>query len=148
MEEICGILTSVIRVTVSAKTRCQLSCDIGNPSNNIYRTVTNKLVVCYHYDSTDVLNKAILKEIELKNNYWNTIVRYDSTDTEYEDSPFDRSFFVNKNQAIPFVSSVSERDDDYQIFYINKRAYKIILVEGNGFGSISSFREQNIIFRP
>jgi hypothetical protein len=147
-EDICGISTKVVRVTVRAKTRCQLSCDMGNPKNNIYRTVINKLVVCYQYDSTDILNRAILKEIELKNDYWNTIVRYDSTDTEYGNSHFDRSFFVNKKQFIPFVSTVGEKEGDYQIFYINKGVYKIILVEGNGMGSISSFREQNILFKP
>jgi hypothetical protein len=75
-EDICGISTPVIRVTVTAKTRCQLSCILGDPSKNIYRTVTNKLIVSYGYDSIDKLYKVILKEIELKNTIWNTIVRY------------------------------------------------------------------------
>jgi hypothetical protein len=60
------------------------------------------------YDYSGVLNKAIVKEIERNASDQYTFVKHDSTETEYEDFPLNKSFFSNKNQAIPFIWSGAE----------------------------------------
>jgi hypothetical protein len=145
-EDICGFKTKAVRIKITAKTRVQMSCNFGDPSQNIYDTVANTIHLCYAHDTTNEIRKVVLREIEYyitETEAWAT--RYNNG-KDFSFLPFNKSFFVSEGHIVPFIWTGSERAGDYQVFYLNNRVYKIILIEGNGFGSLSSFTQQNMYF--
>jgi hypothetical protein len=145
-EEICGSMITGIRFTISARTKVQLSCNYGNPSQNLYDTIRNTVYLFYGYDTSGIVHEAILSEIKLYIVEQEEYAKQYNSGRDFSYLPFNKSFFVNKDKIIPFIWSGAERTGDYQIFYLNKRFYKILLMEDDGLGCLSSFAEQNMYF--
>ncbi len=146
IETISGQAVRMNRLTISAKTRVQMSCNYGNPAQNKYDTIEIKLLVSYAYDSTGAILDSMLNEI---NNYveeQETWAKKHNTDNDFTLRPFYKSFFLKDGIATPFIKTMGEKPGDYQMFYVNQHVYKIQLLESNGLGSLSSFVNQNMYF--
>jgi hypothetical protein len=145
-ENICGITTSVVRLTVAARTKVQLSCNLGDPSKNVWDTADNKAFICYAYDTTGEIRRFVVDEIKkyfISQEAW---AKQYNTGNDFSYLPFDKSFYVNDKVAIPFIWSGAEREGDYQLFYLNNQVYKIIGGDCMGMGCLSLFVRQNTYF--
>jgi hypothetical protein len=147
VDTIVGFPVKVTRLTITAKTKVQVSCSYGHPEKNEYKTVDNKVTVSYAYDSTGIIYDSIFSEIKKyvseQEEWANT---YSKGNPDFSYLPFNKSFFIQDSTATPFIWTGAERSGDYQIFYVNKRVYKIKLIESNGLGGLSSFVRQNSYF--
>ena len=146
LENICGQNTKVIRLTVLATTKVQLSCNYGDPSKNIWDTVRSTAYICYAVDTTGLIHNSVINEIKEYVTQQEAWAKQFHSGKDFTYLSFDKSFYVNDQTTIPFIWSGAERPGDYQIFFLNKQVYKIILVESNGFGCLSSLVDQNIYF--
>jgi hypothetical protein len=143
-ENFCGQLSNATRLTILARTRVQLSCNYGDPSQNIYDTVNNKVYLYYSDDSNGALYKAIVGDIS---SYLVEQEAWANTYTKGADIAYlDKSFFVTGGVTVPFIWTGAERIGDYKLFYFNKHAYKIVLLKSDGFGCLSSFIYANMYF--
>ncbi len=142
-ENFCGQVVQSIRLTVLARTKVQLSCNYGDPSKNIWDTVTNKLYIAYCSDTGGIIRKAVIDEIRRYVNDKEAWAKRYESGNDFTYLGFTKSFFVNGNIITPFIGSEAEDFGSYQLFYINNRVYKIALVGANGFGALSLFVDQN-----
>lgn len=146
IDTISGQPVKMIRLTITANTKVQMSCNYGDPSRNKYETIKNKIAVSYAYDSTGIILDSIVNEI---NNYvteqeaWAN--KYNSG-SDFSYLPFNKSVFLKDSIATPFIRTIGENPGDYQIFYVNRQVYKIKLLERNGLGCLSLFVSQNMYF--
>jgi len=147
LDNICGYTIKVIHLTILAKTKVQLSCNYGNPSKSMYDTVQNKVYISYAYDTTGIVHDSIINEIK------QFVTEKAAGTKQYENSNDFRyfflvkSFYVNDEKTIiPFIWTGAENSGDYQMFYLNKQVYKIILADVNGLGCLSEFVDQNMFF--
>jgi hypothetical protein len=145
-EYVSGVTTTALRFTIIARSRVQLSCNYGDPSTNDYDTVTNRVYISYGYDPTGSIKSAVYGDIERYVNDQEAWAKQYNSGPDFTYLAFNKSFFVNGDQIIPFIWSGAERSGDYQIFYFESQFYKIELAEGHGFGSLSEFVDQNMYF--
>lgn len=147
-ENFCGqIIPKTVRLTVSSKTKVQLSCNYGDPSKNAYGIVTNEVYIYYAYDTTKTIYDSVLHDIKMYVAEQEEWAKEYNRGKDFSYLPFNKSFYVNNKTVIPFIWTGAENKGDYQLFYLNRQVYKIVLFkENNGMGSLSSFVEQNMYF--
>ena len=146
VENICGQLVKAIRLTVLAKTKVQLSCNYGDPSKNIYDTVKNKAYIYYAFDTASLLHNSVINEITEYVRQQEAWAKQYNSGKDFTYLGFNKSFYVNGETIIPFIWTGAENPGDYQLFYLNKQVYKIVLAERNGLGCLSLFVDQNLYF--
>ena len=146
--DICGLSVKVAKLTIKAKTEIQTSCVWGNPSLNTYDTIDNKLYLYYSVDTTKMIYQVIRNDIANYATERESWARQYKTSNDFSLSVYNKSFFVSDTTYIPFIWTGAENPGDYQLFYINGQVYKIVLAERKkgGFGSLSSFVDQNVYF--
>lgn len=146
MDTISGQPIKMARLTITAMTKIQMSCNYGHPSKNEFKTTKNKVAISYAFDSTglvlDSIYSAIHKYVEIQETW---AEKYNSGN-DFSALPFYKSFFLKDSVATPFIWTGAENPGDYKLFYVNKQVYKIQLLERNGLGCLSSFVAQNMYF--
>ena len=148
IDTLYGCVTPMHQWNVQAESEVQVSCDYGDPSKNQYKKVKNNFAVSYTYDSTGTIYDSLLMEIGryiTEQEEWSSKCPQPTTDFTY--LPFNESFLVHGPVISLYLWSGSERSGDFNIFYINQRVYKIELLDGKGFGALSSFTRQNMFFQ-
>jgi len=147
IDTIAGLLVKVTRLAITAKTNVLIRSNFLYPEKGKYKTIRNKVVINYAYDSTGVIYDSIISEIKKyvaeQEEFAN---KYSKGNPDFSYLPFNKSFYITDSTIIPFIWSGAERVGDYQIFYVNKQVYKIELIESYGMGNLSSFVRQNMYF--
>lgn len=146
VDSIAGLSVKVTRLTVTAKTKVQVSCNYGNPDKNEYKTIDNKVAISYAYDSTGIIYKAIISEIKNYITEQEAWAKKYNSGSDFSLLPFYKSFFLKDSIATPFIWTGAENPGDYKLFYIDKQVYKIELLSRYGYGNLSSFVGQHMYF--
>ncbi len=146
IDTISGKSIQMTRITLVANTKVQMSCNYGDPSKNSYETIKNKIAVSFSYDSTGIVKESMLQEIKEYITEQEAWAKKYNSGSDFSKLPFRKSFFVNKEQIVPFIKTDGENPGDYQLFYLGSEVYKIELLERNGLGCLSAFVKHNMYF--
>lgn len=146
IDTISGKSIQMTRITLVANTKVQMSCNYGDPSKNSFETIKNKIAVSFAYDSTGIVKDSMLQEIKKYITEQEAWAKKYNSGSDFSKLPFRKSFFVNKEQIVPFIKTDGENPGDYQQFYLGREVYKIELLERNGLGCLSSFVKHNMYF--
>ena len=148
IDEVCGVKTKVTKLTIKARTEVQLFCAWGNPSLNQYDTVDNFIYLYYTIDTSGLIRQAVLNEIAKYVEEQEIFSSKYNIGKNFEGLPFEKSFYLNENDTIPFISTGAENVDDYQMFYLKGQVYKFAIKEINKrISCLSCFVEQNVYFQ-
>jgi hypothetical protein len=146
-DTIYGLPFSAAKLIISAESRVQMSCNLGNPSSNRYEIVKNKFSILAIKDASGKLKDSVLAEINSyldEREIWSE--KY-HVNNDFSNLPFYKSFYLSDSTIVPSIWSGSEKDGDFYIYYLNNTLIKIQLIEHQGLGALSSFNEQNLIFK-
>jgi hypothetical protein len=146
IDTISGLPVKMVRLTIIAKTKVQVSCNFGDPSKDKYKVVKNKIAICYAYDSSGIIHDSIIGEIKKYADEQEAWAKKYKSSNDFSNLLYNKSFFLKDSVAIPYIRTMGENPGDYQLFYVNKQVYKIELLERKGLGSLSTFVFHNTYF--